>query len=157
MLFLIRKMADILEPEKIDITCNFSDKTVEELFRTFQTSINGLSKSQVEERLHIYGSNEFAKEKKKTIFRKIIEALIEPMTIILIVASLLSFFIIKNPLEAFAILGVVIINTVISLFQEGKAEKAKETAQRMLKDDLPISVISKYTGLTEEEIKSLMD
>ena len=125
-------MADILEPEKIDITCNFSDKTVEELFRTFQTSINGLSKSQVEERLHIYGSNEFAKEKKKTIFRKIIEALIEPMTIILIVASLLSFFIIKNPLEAFAILGVVIINTVISLFQEGKAEKAADELKKIL-------------------------
>ena len=105
-----------MEPTKIDFTDNFSHQTIEELFATFQTSSEGLSRIEAEERLRVYGTNEFAKEKKKTIFRKIIEALIEPMAIILIIASLLSFFIIQDALEAVAILGVVIINTVISLF-----------------------------------------
>ncbi len=121
-----------MEPTKIDLTGNFSHQTIEELFATFQTSSEGLSKIEAEERLRVYGTNEFAKEKKKTIFRKIIEALIEPMAIILIIASLLSFFIIQDPLEAVAILGVVIINTVISLFQEGKAQKAADELKKIL-------------------------
>jgi len=121
-----------MEPNKIDLTGTFSHQTIEELFTTFQTSYEGLSRIQTEELLHVYGTNEFTKEKKKTIFRKVIEALIEPMTVILIIASLLSFFIIQDPLEAFAILGVVIINTVISLFQEGKAEKAAEELKKIL-------------------------
>ena len=124
--------ADIMELNKIDLTGNFSHQTIEELFATFQTSSEGLSRTQAEERLRVYGTNEFAKEKKKTILRKIIEALIEPMAVILIIASLLSFFIIQDPLEAIAILGVVIINTIISLVQEGKAEKAAEELKKIL-------------------------
>ena len=121
-----------MEPEKIDISGNFSFQTNEELFTTFQSSPQGLSEEIAEERLRIYGTNEFAKVKKKTIFRKIIEALIEPMALILIIAALLSFFIIKDALEAIAIVGVVIINTIISLVQEGKAEKAAEELKKIL-------------------------
>ena len=127
--------ADIMELNKIDLTGNFSHQTIEELFATFQTSSVGLSRTQAEERLRVYGTNEFAKEKKKTILRKIIEALIEPMAVILIIASLLSFFIIQDPLEAIAILGVVIINTFISLFQEGKAEKDRRVLISFSKND----------------------
>jgi predicted transposase YdaD len=35
--------------------------------------------------------------------------------------------------------------------------KANETAKRMLEDGVPIETISKYTGLTEKEIKALMN
>ena len=121
-----------MEPEKIDISGNFSFQTTEELFSTFQTSPQGLSDEVAEKRLQKYGTNEFAKAKKKTIFRKILEALIEPMALILIIAALLSFFIIKDAIEALAILGVVIINTIISLIQEGKAEKAAEELKKIL-------------------------
>lgn len=123
---------DAMEPKKIDISGNFSFQTIDELLTTFQTSPHGLSETQAEERLRIYGTNEFTKKKKKTILRKIIEALIEPMALILIIASMLSFFIIKDPLEALAIVGVVIINTIISLIQEGKAEKAAEELKKIL-------------------------
>lgn len=64
--------------------------------------------------------------------KKIGKALIEPMTLILILASLLSYFIIHDLLEAIAILGVVLINTVISLYQEGKAAKAAEELKKIL-------------------------
>jgi Ca2+-transporting ATPase len=121
-----------MDSGKIDLTGNFSNQTLKELFTTFQTSSQGLSETQAEERLRLYGPNEFAKEKKKTILRKIVEALIEPMAVILIIASLLSFFIINDLLEAIAILGVVIINTVISLVQEGKAEKAADELKKIL-------------------------
>jgi len=117
---------------KVDLSGTFSSQTKEELFNIFQTSPQGLSSVIVEERLHIYGSNEFAKEKKKTLLRKIIEALIEPMALILIIAALLSFFIIHDALEAIAIVAVVLINTIIGLIQEGKAEKAAEELKKIL-------------------------
>jgi len=111
---------------------DFYSFTIEDLLKKFNTFTNGLTDKQAEEKLKIYGLNEIAKEKKKSILRKIIGALIEPMALILIVASLLSFFIINDLLEAIAILGVVIINTVISLVQEGKAEKAAEELKKIL-------------------------
>ena len=111
---------------------NFYSFTVEDLLKKFNSSINGLIDKQAEEKLKIYGLNEIAKEKKKSILRKIVEALIEPMALILIIASLLSFFIINDILEAIAIVGVVIINTIISLVQEGKAEKAAEELKKIL-------------------------
>jgi Ca2+-transporting ATPase len=121
-----------MEPEKIDISGHFYFQTTEELFTGFQTSFQGLSEAQAQERLRDYGTNEFAHIKKKSIVRKIFEALIEPMALILIIAALLSFFIINDALEAIAILGVVIINTIISLIQEGKAEKAADELKKIL-------------------------
>jgi predicted transposase YdaD len=41
--------------------------------------------------------------------------------------------------------------------EKGKGDKAKETAKRMLEDGLPIEAISKYTGLTREEIERLRE
>jgi predicted transposase/invertase (TIGR01784 family) len=41
--------------------------------------------------------------------------------------------------------------------EKGTANKAKETARQMLNDDVPIESIVKYTGLTEKEIKELLD
>ena len=111
---------------------DFYSLTIEDLLKKFDSSTDGLKDKDAEERLKIYGLNEIAKEKKKSIFRKIIQALIEPMALILILASLLSFFIINDLLEAVAILGVVIINTIISLVQEGKAEKAAEELKKIL-------------------------
>jgi Ca2+-transporting ATPase len=124
--------ADCMDPEKIDLSEEFTFQTLTELFTKFKTSSQGLSETDAEQRLRIYGPNEFAKEKKKTIFRKLVEALIEPMALILIIASLLSFFIIHDALEAIAIVAVVLINTIISLIQEGKAERAAEELKKIL-------------------------
>ena len=40
--------------------------------------------------------------------------------------------------------------------EKGMEKKAKETARKMLEDGLPIENISKYTGLSEKEIRTLM-
>jgi Ca2+-transporting ATPase len=118
--------------EKIDLSGNFYSQSQDELFTIFNTSLKGLSLVESEERRQVYGTNEFAPEKKETLLKKIGKALIEPMTLILILAALLSYFIIHDLLEALAILGVVLINTIISLYQEGKAEKAAEELKKIL-------------------------
>lgn len=121
-----------MNSEKINSSEDFYALSVEESFKKFNTSLDGLSDEKAEELIKIYGPNEIAKEKKKSILRKLAEVLVEPMSLILIIASLLSYFILNDLLEAVAILGVVIINTVISLIQEGKAEKAAEELKKIL-------------------------
>ena len=41
--------------------------------------------------------------------------------------------------------------------EQGEKRNAKEVAMRMLGDDFPIATIVKYTGLTEQEVKELMN
>lgn len=111
---------------------DFCSLSIENSLKKFNSSPNGLTNKQVEELFKTHGLNEISEKKKKTLILKIGEALIEPMTLILIIAALLSLFIIKDLLEAIAIVGVVIVNTVISLIQEGKAEKATDELKKIL-------------------------
>ncbi|MBL7851851.1 MAG: cation-transporting P-type ATPase [Cyclobacteriaceae bacterium] len=120
-----------MESRRADIS-KVTSQSIEELFRLFNTTAEGLAQDDADRRGKLFGLNEFAKEHKKSIFRKILEALVEPMMVILIIASLLSYFIINEAHQAFAIVGVVIINTIISLIQEGKAEKAADELKKML-------------------------
>ena len=110
----------------------YTSQTQDELLSLLQTSPSGLTPAQAADRLKTHGLNELEKKKKKSLIVKVFDAMTEAMTVILIIAALLSFFIIHDLLEAIAILGVVIINTIISLYQEGKAEKAAEELQKIL-------------------------
>lgn len=106
--------------------------SVEDSIQKLGSSFAGLQETEAEQRQQRYGLNEFPGEQKKTLLKKIVLALLEPMALILIAASLLSYFVIRDLLEAVAILGVVVINTIISLFQEGKAEKAADELKKIL-------------------------
>jgi P-type Ca2+ transporter type 2C len=96
-----------------------------------KTSFEGHSAEKAEELFKICGPNEIERSLKKSLFAKIIESFLEPMVIILFVASAFSM-VIGNRIESFAILGVVFINTAISLIQDGKAERAVEALKKML-------------------------
>ena len=39
--------------------------------------------------------------------------------------------------------------------EKGKSQQAVEIARRMLEDNMPIGIVAKYSGLTEEQIKAL--
>lgn len=107
------------------------DRDVGKIFEILGSSPAGLKAEEAEARLAEFGPNEFSAGRKKTIIEKIFLALIEPMVIILIIASGFSFFI-GDWIEALAILGVVFINTIIGLIQDGKAEKAVEELKKIL-------------------------
>lgn len=109
----------------------FVSADTKKILSLLESSLKGLSDEQAEDLFKTYGPNEIQHFTKKTLLSKIIDSLIEPMVIILFVAAAFSMAI-GNEIEAGAILGVVVINTIISLIQDGKAERAVEELKKML-------------------------
>ena len=117
--------------------CEESEKVLQALETDAK---NGLSQAEATRRLETNGKNKLVAAKKKSIIRRFLEQLSDPMIIILIVAALisgaLSIYDISQGKEGefvdvIIILAVVIINAVLGVFQESKAEKAIEALQEM--------------------------
>ena len=99
------------------------------------TQDGGLTVAEAERRLEENGKNKLVAAKKKSLVRRFMEQLTDPMIIILIVAAVISGVLAVAENESFAdviiIMAVVIINAVLGVFQESKAEKAIEALQQM--------------------------
>ncbi|RKD31589.1 cation-translocating P-type ATPase [Lacrimispora algidixylanolytica] len=99
------------------------------------TSHQGLTDTQVAERQSKYGMNKLTEGKKESLFRKFLKELTNFMTIILIIAAFLSgatsLYVGESMIDTFIILMVVIINAVLGVYQESKAESAIESLQEM--------------------------
>lgn len=95
----------------------------------------GLSTSEAGARLAKNGKNKLAEAKKESLVHMFFRQLADPMIIILIVAAVISAVIAVTQKESFAdviIIGVVVIlNAVLGVYQESKAEKAIEALQQM--------------------------
>lgn len=90
----------------------------------------GLSASAVETRLSEYGRNELKEEKKKPFIKKLAEQFLDPMIIILLLAAIISG-VVGEAVDSVIILAIVIVNALLSIFQEGKAEEAIAALKKM--------------------------
>ncbi|MEE0896294.1 MAG: calcium-translocating P-type ATPase, PMCA-type [Acutalibacteraceae bacterium] len=97
----------------------------------------GLSQKEVTERLQKYGENRLRENKKKSNFSRFIDQFKDVMIIILLIAAAVSFGVVifeKNWGELFEpilILVIVVLNAVMGVYQEGKAEKALDALKNM--------------------------
>ena len=111
-------------------------KEVEETKKELQTDLeNGLTSEQVESKQKEYGLNELKAKKKKTLFQKFLEQFKDFTIIVLIVAAIVSGIVGISEGEGITdtiiILIVVILNAVIGVAQESKAEKSLEALQKL--------------------------
>lgn len=108
---------------------------VNEVFKAVESSENGLSTAEAKKRIAQNGKNELKQGKKKSIFVRFLEQFADPMIIILIAAAIISGITsaMENefPTDVIIILAVVLINAVLGVFQESKAEKAIEALKEM--------------------------
>ncbi|MBQ7387250.1 MAG: cation-translocating P-type ATPase [Clostridia bacterium] len=111
--------------------CEDTEKVLSQL----NSDREGLSSGEAAKRLEQNGKNKLAAAKGKSIIRRFLEQLADPMIIILLVAALISGVLAVVENESFAdviiILAVVIVNAVLGVYQESKAEKAIEALQEM--------------------------
>lgn len=90
----------------------------------------GLSFSEAEARLAKHGPNELARKKGKSIFQMLLEQFKDFMVMILIIASGVSI-IVGEVTDSIVIIGIVIVNACLGVFQEYKAGKALEALKKM--------------------------
>ncbi len=111
-------------------------KTKEEILREFGTDADsGLTSAKAEEMLGVHGKNKLVEGKKVPLIRRLLNQISDPMVLILIAAAVISAVVSIVNHESFAdvfvILTVVVINTVLGVVQESKAEKAIEALKEM--------------------------
>ena len=108
-----------------------ADGTLNEL----RSSENGLSSAEAEKRLAENGHNKLNEGKKTPLIVKFFKQMTDPMTIILLVAAvvsgIISFVEKEVPTDVFIILFVVILNAILGVVQESKADKALSALKEM--------------------------
>lgn len=111
----------------------FYTQSEEEVLKTLDSSIEGLSSAQAQERLATYGHNELDEGEKCSILSKFIDQFKDLMIIILLVAAALSVFTegMDGLSDAMIILAVVVLNAAFGVYQEGQAEAAIEALKNM--------------------------
>lgn len=112
-------------------------KSSDEVLKTIESTPNGLTSEQAKERLEKNGLNKLKEPPRDGIVKKFIKALIDPMIIMLLAAAAISaitaFASGDSFTDVFIILFVVIVNTILSLVQESKAEGAIDSLMEMTK------------------------
>ncbi len=110
---------------------------IDEVFAEVRSGENGLSSAEAESRLAQNGYNKLAEPPKTPLWKRFLSQFADPMTIVLLVAALISFVMAVVEGESFAdviiILFVVILNAVLGVLQESKAEKAIDALKEMTK------------------------
>ena len=111
---------------------------VNEVFAEVKSSEQGLTSAEAAARLEANGKNKLAEAKKVSMFSRFMDQLKDPMIIILLVAAVISAVTemieaggFVTPTDSIIILVVVLINAILGVVQESKAEKAVEALQKM--------------------------
>lgn len=110
-------------------------QTPEQLLSQLETTEQGLSSTEAAARLEKYGPNKLKDAKKPTMVQRFLAQLKDPMLVILMVAAAVSavtnYLAGESFAEVFIILIVVLLNAVLGVLQESKAEAAIEALQTM--------------------------
>ena len=127
----------------------------EEVLKSLDTSIDGLSTAQAKERLDAYGYNELDEGEKRSLLSKFIDQFKDLMIIILLVAAALSVITegIHGLTDACIILAVVVLNAAFGVYQEGQAEAAIEALKNM---SSPLARVRRDGNVVEIDSRELV-
>ena len=110
-------------------------ETAEAVLSRIGSAENGLSSAEAARRLEANGPNKLVEAKKRSNILRFFDQMKDPMIIILLVAAALSLITSlyehENPADVFIILFVVVLNSVLGVVQESKAEEAIEALKKM--------------------------
>ena len=111
---------------------NYHNKKVEDIYKEFNSSLNGLSQKEANALLIKNGKNELPKAKKESIFELFISELINPMEIILIITVILSF-VIGEVIDAITLIIIILVDVTIGTIEQWRARKDAESLINMIK------------------------
>ena len=110
-------------------------ETIESVMSETKSGIDGLSSIEASNRLNEYGPNKLIEGKKRSAILRFFDQMKDPMIIVLLIAAALSLvtslYEHESPADVFIILFVVILNSLLGVIQESKAEEAIEALKQM--------------------------
>lgn len=122
----------------------YSSISSEELFKEYNTSLEGLSIVDIDDKIEEFGNNTIEVENNNTLFHKLKDALINPFNIVLILVAIVTFItdvIIateKDYATFLLIIGTIIISAIISLVQETKSDNAAKKLKQMITNKIVV-------------------
>ena len=133
----------------------FYTQGVEEVLKSLDTSVDGLSTAQAKERLDAYGYNELDEGEKRSLLSKFIDQFKDLMIIILLVAAALSIITEGRHglTDACIIFAVVVLNAAFGVYQEGQAEAAIEALKNM---SSPLARVRRDGNVVEIDSRELI-
>ena len=137
--------------EKIE---KYSKASIDDVFKKYKTSYEGLSVVEIEDRIEEYGKNSIEIKSNNSLFNKIKNAIINPFNIVLILVAIITFItdvIIANEKDYatfLLIISTIIISAIISLIQESKSDNAAKKLKKM---------ISNKVDVIRDEVLSIVD
>ena len=132
-----------------------------EVLKEVNSSEEGLTSSEAASRLERDGKNKLVEAKKVSLFRRFLEQLVNPMIIVLLVAAAVNFVTVligraRGENESFAefiiIIAVVLLNAVLGVVQEGRAEQAIEALKEMTASTCKVLRDGKLMAVRSEDI-----
>jgi len=102
---------------------------LDDIFRKLNTSEIGLTSAEVKKRLEIYGYNEVAKKKKRATLIEFLSHFKNPLILILIVATAVSFLS-GQLINSIIIFFMILMSVILDFFQEYRAEKAADKLRK---------------------------
>lgn len=133
-----------------------------DVFSEVSSGENGITSAEAQKRLEQDGKNKLKEGKKISLFTRFVNQLKDPMIIILIVAAVISavtgFIEAKNagqtfvPSDTIIIMVVVLINAVLGVVQESKAESAIEALQEMAAATTKVIRDGKHISVKSEDL-----
>ena len=108
----------------------FYNKDIPEIFNELNSNQNGLSSSEADKNREKFGSNLLEKQKRLSFFKRFLMQFKNIMIIILIISAIISCVTAglekepENLFEGILIFGIVIVNAIVGVIQEQKAENA---------------------------------
>ena len=98
----------------------YYNEEIENVEKKLKTSMDGLTNKEVQKRLKEYGSNTLPKKKKDSIIKIFLNEFKSPIIILLLFAIIASL-IVGETIDAIAIAFIVLIDAIMSTYQENKA------------------------------------
>lgn len=108
----------------------YHTKNYEEVLKTLNSSLSGLSNEEAIKRFKEFGPNELTSKKKNKILFMLLKQFKEIMLIVLIIAGIISILL-KEYSDSIIIFVVVIMNALLNFFQEFKADKEVENLKKL--------------------------
>lgn len=117
---------------------------------------SGLNASEADERLKKFGKNKLIEQKKRSTILRFLDQIKDPMILVLLAAALLSFataiYQKESPADVFIILFVVILNSVLGVIQENKAEEAIDALKKMTAATSKVKRDGKIINIKSEDL-----